>query len=362
MVYEDESVNLEQAWESFSEKAKSRPRHSLWENHEWSHKELKDYKTQTEPSVVRKLEIPPVQEYLAKKAKKKWSVWTGTAVASVLAGLLLFGPWSGKIMADMLKTFTVQNLQGVRVSQNELSTIENALTKATPGGKTFHIKDFGKITKFGGGQVQQLTLGEASSKMDSNILYFPESTSHSMITYEPGMRIHLKLNVTMVNRMIKKLGGKTSLPASLEGQTIQLVLPAVMTMNQPGNPQVTLNEESVPQLNVPNDVDVERVKKAVLGLPIIPESIRQRIEGTTDWKKTFYVPMTNQADHVTTVNDHQAVIYHQNSGSVSQRALIWLENGHIYMLSGPENTFSTDQSIIKKAKEIMNHGANHSNQ
>ncbi|HET7656917.1 MAG TPA: hypothetical protein VFK37_01395 [Bacillales bacterium] len=363
MAYKEEPINMEQAWQSFSEKAKQRNRHPLWEDEEWAGGELLEAKSVEGPSNIQQKAGSIIEDLNRQVPKKKASRWISAAAAALLAGFLLFGPWGGNIMADMLKTFTVQSLQGVHVSQNEVADIENAMRKATPDGKTLHIQDFGQITKFGGGETTQMSFKTAATKMGGNVLSFPGMTPETEVMYEPGMRIQLKLNVEKVNQLLKNLGGTNTLPVSLDGQTIQFVLPPVITMNQPGNHQVSLSEASVPQLNVPNDANLERVKNAVLGLPIIPDDIRQRIEGTTDWRKTLYVPLTNQADHETTVAGHQAIIYHGEDGANrKERALIWLANGHIFMLNGPGSVFSTDQSLIKKAKEIINHGAYHSNE
>lgn len=367
MTHEEDPINVEKAWKTFQSKAKHTSANPLWADNAWAQGELHetaDQKTDEKNlfrengSERRPLEAVEDQQY---KPKKRWKGIAGAAAAGLVAAGLVFGPWSGNIMAAMLHTFTVQRIQGVRVNRNELAKIQDALTKATPNGATLKFQDYGQIIKFGGGPTQQVTLQTAENKLNEQLLSFPNTAKDEVVSYEPGIRFHLKLHVKKVNELLKSLGGKVTLPVTLNGQTIQMRLPAIVQMKKPNDPKVTLAQVRVPQLDVPKNVDVQKVEKAVLSLPIIPDDIRNRIEGTTNWKKTLFVPLMNPKDHQTTVLGHQAVIYvgRNQSNQQSERILVWLQQGHIYMLRGPAGSFPTDQAIIQQAREIIRHGANH---
>ena len=285
-----------------------------------------------------------------KAERKSWrKVGWSTAVAAVVVGMLA-SPLGTKAMAAAMQTFYFHNLVGV--SQSDVSQIEQALQSS--GIQHINLKQYGSVevnTSTSGG-YQSVSLAKADALMGRKIAVLPGfDAKHDLVNYQPGNEVTFRLKVNAINGLLAQLGGKDKFPASVNGQPIVVQIPAQVTEDTFQNPkqQMSLTVRNMPSVQVPGNVDMNQVRKALVGLPFLPSDIAQSLATSSNWQETLYVPVGGKVTNLT-VNGYSAVL--QNMPGGQQRSILWLENGVLYQLDGPPTTFPTDASIIAAAKEL----------
>jgi hypothetical protein len=121
---------------------------------------------------------------------------------------------------------------------------------------------------------------------------------------------------------------------------------------QAGNgkgPRRTFVQMEQPALQVPEGVDVEQVRKAVLELPFLPDSLKSKLEQTTDWKMTLFVPTGGVPVKPTVIGGHDVVVTNGN-GKLSA---VWLDGAQLNYLSGDSGVYATEEALLQDVKEII---------
>jgi len=87
---------------------------------------------------------------------------------------------------------------------------------------------------------------------------------------------------------------------------------------------------------VPEDSDVNEVRKAILDLPVIPEDIRRKLASLENWQNTLYVPQPpNGTAEEVDINGAGGVIIKETRGSgIEKNILMWQNDGLFYVLEG----------------------------
>jgi hypothetical protein len=100
---------------------------------------------------------------------------------------------------------------------------------------------------------------------------------------------------------------------------------------------------------VPDGVDVEQVRKALLDVPVLPEGMRSALAGVNIHGNTLLIPdfgasqYGGSAEEVTVNGNPGVMITLPNSG---HNALIWMQDGIWNCLSGD---FATEQGLALAA-------------
>ncbi|RAP74992.1 hypothetical protein [Paenibacillus montanisoli] len=285
-----------------------------------------------------------------RRLKKRWM---SAASAAVLAGMLLFTSWGQDVMASMLNTFRVQKFETIEISQSDINSFRQALQDGAAGTQQLDLNKYGEIEQKGGGVVRTVTWEEALALSGDGQLKKLSGDGNAVVKYMPDQQITFKLNPKEINKMIAFLGGKTDFPASIEDSPIVLNLPGTFMTEitgQDGQREKQLVQLPAPSLDVSGDVDVDRIRQAVLDLPIIPEEMRTKLAGIGDWRHTLPIPSTS-TDNIRTlkVDGHEAFI----TSSGYERSIIWLQNDWVYQLSGSEKAFPSEEAIIAEARGLM---------
>lgn len=341
---EQEKQHTAQAWLRFQEKVKNEPVSQVWLEVEMK-----------AAAMAAESDIRPVQEnkqspafFLLAKAK-----YMMAAAAACLMIIILTTGWGDKAIAAMLQTFRVQHLAGVNVSEGDLVKLQAALQQGTDDGISFDLNKYGYVEKFGGGPSLEQTAEKAAERLGAPVRLFPGmDAKQQKVTYEPGLVMKLSLNSAEINKLVARLGGKSKFPSTADGQPITVQLPAVVhssIVDSDGGIKKLVQLE-IPRIDVPNGVDVDQVKKAILDLPFLPEDIHNQLESTSDWTRTLLIPNFSGESTNFLLNGHEAVL----NSNESHRSLVWLEGDSIYRLSGATDVYATNEMILADAKEIMN--------
>jgi hypothetical protein len=157
----------------------------------------------------------------------------------------------------------------------------------------------------------------------------------------------LTLDVDRVNAMIQSLNGPKLLPRELDGETFVVNYPNSLSVEYgtaPGRTPISLLQMRSPELQVPDKVNVDAVRDALLSLPIWPERIRTQLAGINDWRNTLIIPDAGQNSEVLVRGYPGLYISGQNPNhaGLDQAGLIWSESGLVYGLYG---SFTQEQAL-----------------
>ncbi len=343
IIDEQEKRHTAQAWLRFQETVKNEPIPQAWRD--------EDMKI---AAVAAELDIRPVQQIKRSPANfllRKARYLTAIAAACLMI-FILSTEWGDKAIAAMLQTFRVQHLAGVNVSEGDLLKLQAALQQGTGDGISFDLNKYGHVEKFGGGPSLEQTAEQASVRLGAPVKLFPGiDARQQIVTYEPGLAIKLSLNSAEINKLVARLGGKSKFPSTAEGQPITVQLPAVVhsSILDSSGGEKSLVQLEIPRIDVPEGVDIDQVKQAILDLPFLPADIHKHIAGTSDWTRTLLIPNFSGDSTNLRLNGHEAVL----NSNESHRFLVWLEGDRIYQLTGTIDVYTSNEMILADAKEIM---------
>ncbi|MFC0215389.1 hypothetical protein ACFFK0_23630 [Paenibacillus chartarius] len=271
----------------------------------------------------------------------------GAAAAVMIVGLFA-SPLGDRALAAMKQTFRIQHLVGVGMTADDMTNISNLLENGSPDGdRSFNLAQYGTLTQTGGGKSLNLTWNEAEQRMGAPLL---QPVNPSAPSYQPASTLTFNLNVTAVNRLLTRLGSTTTLPAEADGKAIRLHIPdGVTTEGTLAGKPVRLLQYGKPELTVEGGIDVATVREAVLGLPVLPDSLRTKLAAIGDWQTTLPVPVKDGVSKSLLLGGHDAVM----TANDKKRILFWIDGDRIGLLSGDTKDFPTEASFLQAAEELV---------
>lgn len=272
------------------------------------------------------------------------------AVAAV--GAVLYGYFATSLgdraLAAMTQTFRIQQMVGIEMTAADLSALADKLEQGALSGRTQGIAQYGTVSQTGGGPAREVTPAEAGK-----LLGFPlpaPADAVPMWQYKPATTVTLKLNVDAVNRLIQLLGGTSLLPKAADGKSIAIDIPAGVyapIASGSGAGIAHIAKFGAPRLTAEDGIDPDAIRKAVLELPVLPESVRLQLAAISDWRNTLPVPNVEGVTRTVSLNGSDAVLGLLDG----ERFVLWLEGGQLTMLRGDAAAFPSDDAIIALAKE-----------
>ncbi|WP_438432682.1 hypothetical protein [Gorillibacterium sp. sgz500922] len=274
--------------------------------------------------------------------------WTAGAAAAVLALGLFVTPWGDRVLASMQHSFRIQHMVGVGITADDMAAISGLLDHGSPeGDRSFSLAQFGSLTQSGGGPDRPLSWEEADRLMGGSLLRLENA---SVPSYRPATTLTFRLQVKPVNRLLTRLGGNAPLPAAADGKAIRLAVPdSVDTEGTLSGHPARLLQFGRPELTVEEGIDPASVREAILGLPVLPESLRSKLAAIGDWRNTLPVPTRDGAISALQVDGHDAVL----SSDESHRYLLWLDGDQIRLLSANTEDFHAVSDFRQAAEEWL---------
>ncbi|MFD3449414.1 anti-sigma factor family protein [Microbacteriaceae bacterium 4G12] len=323
-------INVDQAWQAF------------------------ERKLQQNQKVLHNTDQKKGRWHDMKKSSKRWVV--ATAAAAVVCVSLTI-PQVRVGASNFLSVFRVNDVQLVKLTESDMQDIRIWLSGTEDGTKS--LKGIGKIevkdsdnkkdTHFNSEQ-QAKDAGYAVPKVPSG--YVVESVHVS-----PSFTMQFELNTEQANKLLKQIQSSVQFDNALNGKKFSIMVPESTSTHITGDKKqafgnFSYNVIDAPQISVPEGVDVKKLQKTVLELPIIPENVKTQLAGIQDWTKTLPIPyMAKDAkSSETQVQGVKAALYEEERDSV----LVWEKEGKLHMLQeyGKPGTNKNTSNLIKLANEI----------
>ncbi|NGM81562.1 hypothetical protein G5B47_03950 [Paenibacillus sp. 7124] len=281
-------------------------------------------------------------------ARRRLRRLTAGVAAAVMAIGLFTTPLGDRALAAMLHTFRIQHMVGVGISADDMAAISSLLDHGSPeGDRSFNLAQYGTLTQSSGGETRTITWDEAEKRMGASLLQLGNSTAPS---YQPATTLTFNLNVNAVNRLLTRLGSTTTLPSEADGKAIRLYIPdGIATEGTLSGKHVRLLQFGKPELTVEKGIDAATVREAVLGLPVLPDSLRTKLAAIGDWRSTLPVPAHDGVTSNLRLGGHDAVM----TADSGNRYLLWLGGDRISLLSGDTKDFPTESAFQRAAEELV---------
>lgn len=343
--------DIDRAWETFCERAKHEPSETaaLWQRPIPAARERKDSPpARTAP--IGDFAAPvglPAAAAVSRRGARRRGKGLVAASAAIIAVALLFSPWGGDALAQLQRTFQAKQIATVPLSQEEMNSLRQSLSQGLSGERSFGLANFGEIEQRGQGEARKVSAAEAAALAGRPLAQLPGAAAAEYM-YEPPQELTFKLHADDINTMIKWLGGKSVLPAGMDGQPITVRLPGAFGW-KPAETGKRLLQFPSPALEVPEGVDADAIRQVVLDLPVIPQSIRDKLAAIGDWWTTLPLPAASNLTRAVTFAGQDAVLHATDDG----RSLLWIRDGWVYMLSGTSVAYPTDQAILGEAEGLI---------
>lgn len=283
-----------------------------------------------------------------KPAKRRLRRLSAGVAAAAVAVCLFATPLGDRTMAAMLDTFRIQHMVGVGISENDMASISSLLERGSPDGdQSFDLAQYGTLTQSGGGESRTVTWEEAEARMGGPLIRLDSPGEPS---FQPATVLTFRLNVKAVNRLLTRLGSDTTLPAAADGKAITLSIPDGVSMEGAlaGKP-ARLLQFGKPALTVEGGIDAAVVREAILGLPVLPDSLRTKLAAIGDWQSTLPVPVREGATESLRLNGYEAIMTEGDA----RRFLLWLDGDRMSLLSAETEDFKAPTDFRRAAEALV---------
>ncbi|KXG78562.1 hypothetical protein AN618_03180 [Fervidicola ferrireducens] len=303
------------------------------------------------------IDFNPSMEFLKKRYKyfmirkgaenmiKKY----GKAVAAFAGVLLVFSavlvsPVRDAV-ADFLGVFRMSRIEAVKITPEDIEKIRQRLNES--GVKEIDLEQFGKFKSIGGGfeEVKPEEVESAAEKVDFDFRPFGELDGYKLafVGVEKPQKLEITPDVEGINRLIMAFGGEKTLPEEMDGKTFVIrttgtVRQTFVSEEERANfKSFVITQVGAPEIQVPEGVDLNAVREAMLELPLLPENIRQQLSGIENWQATIPIPVDAEHSEVEdiTVKGKPALLVKNRWGdNAFNYAILWTDNQTIFALDG----------------------------
>lgn len=266
----------------------------------------------------------------------------------IVVGFLFTAP-GGRVLADLFQTFTVSHLTVTNPS--DLQLLRTKLGSLAQSGKTLTLKQYGSVRAERGGAIVTESLRGAEQSTGLTIRALPGVAS-PIVRVKPGMSVTFRIHVSAVNSLLSQMGASVLFPQSAENQPIVVKSNPIVVESAPDG-SYRFMATRAPVVKVPQSVDVNQVRQALLSVPFLPPDVRSVLSSSTNWADTLIIPNNGNLES-TTVDGNEAVL------DVKTGQVVWLKDGVVYGLMGPSATSSASSGLLSATKSRQNPGSNSS--
>ncbi|WP_020060257.1 anti-sigma factor family protein [Bacillus sp. 123MFChir2] len=289
-----------------------------------------------------------------KKSSKRW-ITAAAAAAVVCVSLTVPEVRAGA--SSLLSIFRVKDVQFVQLTESDLHEIEGWISKTEEGEKS--IKGIGKIGIKDSGSKKDAHFQSDQQAREAGyaVPKVPNGYRVTNVDVNPSFIMQFELDTEKANKLLKQLQSNTQFESALNGKQFSVTVPeSVRTQidiegNRASN-GFSYNVIDAPKISVPEGVDVAKLQKTVLELPIIPGNVKTQLAGIQDWTHTLPIPYVAKDAKVseTSVQGVKAVLYNTEYENV----LIWEKDGKMHMIEQykEKGKDMNASSLMKLANEL----------
>lgn len=225
------------------------------------------------------------------KMKNYRKILAAAAAVVLTIGLLSYAPVRG-FAAQILQVFRVNRVQILHFDPRDVQELEKALQTYD---RRVDIASFGEVKReqvqnFARLDAENVRIGSQKIRIPAQLGSFRRVRDPEI---QPGERFAIRPRVEGLNSFLSSLGSRSFLPEELDGKTFFIQVPPVVTASYEapgGGRYIILHRTVAPEITVPAGVNVEEVRDALLGIPVLPERMRRTLAQVNDWQNTLLIP------------------------------------------------------------------------
>ena len=327
-VGQDVDIKVDRAWKTFEQN-------------------IQNYKTEETNSEESKKKG---RWHNMKKSSKRW-ITAAAAAAVVCVSLTVPEVRAGA--SNLLSIFRVKDVQFVQLTDSDLREIEGWISNVEEGEKS--IKGIGKIGIKDNGSKKDAHFQSDQQAREAGyaVPKVPNGYRVTNVDVNPSFIMQFELDTEKANKLLKQLQSNTQFESALNGKQFSITVPeSVRTQIEAEGNVFFYNVIDAPKISVPEGVDVTKLQKTVLELPIIPTNVKTQLAGIQDWTHTLPIPYVAKGAKVseTKVQGVKAVLYNTDYENV----LIWEKDGKMHMIEQykEQGKDMNASDLIKLANEL----------
>ncbi len=279
------------------------------------------------------------------------AVAVGASVV-VLAALFSLAPVRA-LAGDFLKIFRMESVKTVLVDADHLSEMEK---DPQFEGMIERLEVQAKVLSQSEPEEAE-SLAEAGSKVGfqvKEIAELPQGLQEpDSITFFQKRVVSLNLDRELLEAMFEAADIQVNLPASLDNNPIVVTEPAsvVQDWGDDGDLVLKFVQMVTPQIEYPQDVDLQALGAAGLQLLGVSEEDATEFAQSVDWNTTLVMPIPDNGQVTvkeTKLNGRPAYVFTSvnKRSDTEQSAVMWQQDGFSYFLKG---TYTPDELLAMAA-------------
>ncbi len=282
------------------------------------------------------------------------TAWAGLAIVALMATAFSFAPvraWAGELLA----LFRVKQIMVLPIDTTRLTALGNDDTV----GKQISnlLSDSVKVTKEAGKPKAVADAAQASQAAGFAVRLPTSQKDTPQIIVQDGSAFQAVVDRARAQALLDDAGlTDLKLPASLDGATIKVDIPAGVTAGygdcpkldevnstgDKGSPArrmancVLLAEIPSPSVNAPSDLDIQQLAEIALQFTGMSAKQAHDFSQTVDWTSTLVIPIPRNGSTYkqVAVDGVTGYLIQRPANDMPEYALVWLKNGVIYAIAG----------------------------
>ncbi len=307
--------------------------------------------TARQSAVSGKERLPMLKSIFSPRLR---TAWAGLAVVALMATAFSFAPvraWAGEILA----LFRVQKIVVLPIDTTRLTALGNDNTV----GKQISnlLSDSVKVTKEAGKPQVVADAAQASQAAGFAVRLPTVRKDTPQIVVQGSSAFQMVVDRARAQALLDDAGiTDLKLPASLDGATIKVDMPAGVTAGYGECPKLdndpsAKNESSMvrpmascvllaqipsPSVNAPPDLDIQQLAEIALQFTGMSAKQARDFSQTVDWTSTLVIPVPRNGSSYkqVAVDGVTGYLIQRLDSDMPEYALVWLKNGVIYAIGG----------------------------
>jgi hypothetical protein len=262
------------------------------------------------------------------KTTTKRLLITGVTAAAIVSSFAI--PQVRVEANEFLSLFRVNQLEMVKLTQNDISEIENWVRENKEG--SLNLAGIGKLemSETAGERTFYETYHSAV-EAGYSVPKFGEYEVEG-VSVTPATTITFTLNIEKANQLLSQLGSEQQFEAALDEQPFSVsTYDAIQTDYRLNEQRIRYMRTKSPEIIVPEGVSIDELKATLLSLPFLPENVKTQLADIDHIETTLPIPHVEREGSTMTevrVGDTPGFVVESDEDSY----MVWQEDGNIHVI------------------------------
>ena len=262
------------------------------------------------------------------KTKTKRLLITGVTAAAIFSSFAI--PQVRVEANEFLSLFRVNQLEMVKLTQSDISEIENWVRENKAG--SLDLAGIGRLEMSEtAGEPMFYETYQSAVEAGYSVPKLGEYEVEG-VSVTPATTITFTLNVEKANQLLSQLGSERQFEAALDEQPFSVsTYDSIQTDYRLNEQHIRYMRTKSPEINVPDGISVAELKSTLLSLPFLPENVKTQLADIENIETTLPIPHVEREGSTMTevrVGDAPGFVVESKEDSY----MVWQDNGNIHVI------------------------------